>query len=175
MEFILKGKMKIGTLIFSLLMLLFLMGCDPFARSKTKFYNSTESINLSEEIVNSITINSTENEVIEAFGKPIEVSIVTNPKSKYLTYEGIEFGMIEDKVFRYYFNNKYQTAKGITMGDTKENVIQAYGDNFYERVESGLETIGYVDKDNMINLEFGFKENKAVVVIIERIEYPNKK
>ena len=154
-------------------MLLFLMGCDPFAKSKTEFYNNTESINLSEENVNSITLNSTENDVIGAFGKPIEVSDVTNPKSKYLTYEGIEFGIIEDKVIRYYFNNNYQTAKGITVGDTKENVIQAYGENFYERVESGLDKIGYFDKENMINLEIGFKENKTVVVIIEKIEYPN--
>ena len=58
------------------------------------------------------------------------------------------------------------------MGDTKENVIQAYGENFYERVESGLDTIGYFDKENMINLEIGFKENKIVLVMIEKIKYP---
>ena len=163
--------MKFGTLIFSLFMLLFLMGCDPFAKSKTEFYNSAESINLSEENINSITLNSTENDVIGAFGKPVEVSDDTNPKSKYLTYNGIEFGIIEDKVNRYYFNNNYQTAKGITVGDTKENVIQAYGENFYERVESGLDTIGYFDKENMISLEIGFKENKIVLVIIEKVGY----
>lgn len=166
--------MKFGTLIFSLFMLLFLMGCDPFDKSKTEFYNSTESSNLSEENVNSITLNSTENDVIGTFGKPAEVSDVTNPTSKYLTYDGIEFGIIEDKVNRYYFNNNYQTAKGITVGDTKENVIQAYGENFYERVESGLDTIGYFDKENMINLEIGFKENKIVLVIIEKIRYPKE-
>ena len=52
--------MKFGTLVFSLFMLLLLMGCDPFAKSKTEFYNSTESTNLSEENVNSITLNSTD-------------------------------------------------------------------------------------------------------------------
>lgn len=170
-----KSKMKFGTLIFSIFMLLFLMGCDPFSKSKTEFYNSTESINLSEENINSITLNSTENDVIGAFGKPIEVSHVTNPKSKYVTYEGIEFRIIENKVTRYNFNNNnYQTAKGITVGDTKESVIQVYGENFYERSESGLDTIGYFDKENMMNLEIGFKENKTVIVIIEKVEYPNK-
>lgn len=169
-----KSKIKFGTLIFSLFMLLFLMGCDPFAESKKEFYNSTESINLSEENVNSITLNSTENDVIGAFGKPVAVSKVTNPKSKYLTYDGIEFGIIEDKVNRFYFNNKYRTAKGITVGDTKEDVIQAYGENFYERVESGLDTIGYFDKENMINLEIGFKENKIALVIIEKVGYPKE-
>ncbi len=155
-------------------MLLFLMGCDPFTKNKSDFYNNTESINLSEENVNSITLNSTENDVIGAFGKPIEVKNGTNPKSKYLIYEGIEFEMIEDKVNRYYFNNNYQTARGITVGDTKESVIQAYGENFYERVESGLNTIGYFDKENMTNLEIGFKDNKTVILLIEKVESPNK-
>ena len=165
--------MKFGTLIFSLSMLLFLIGCDPMSKSKMEFYNSTESINLSEENISSIKINSTTNDVTGIFGKPDKVNIVTNPTSKYLIYEGIEFGIIEDKVFRYHFNNNYQTAKGITVSDTKENVIQAYGENFYERVESGLDTIGYFDKENMINLEIGFKENKTVVIIIEKVEFPN--
>lgn len=168
-----KSKTKFGVQIFSLFMLLFLMGCDPLAKSKTEFYNGMDSINLSEENVNSITLNSTTNDVIGAFGKPIEVNVVANPKSKYLVYEGIEFGIIEDKVISYYFSNNYQTVKGIKVGDTKENVIQAYGENFYERVESGLITIGYFDKENRINLEIGFKENKAVIITIEKVESPN--
>ncbi|MDW0118564.1 hypothetical protein QTL97_16680 [Sporosarcina thermotolerans] len=167
-----KSKMKYGTLVFSLFMLLLLMGCDPFAKSKTEFYDSTKSTNLSEESVNSVALNSTANDVTGAFGKPIEVNIVANPKSKYLVYEGIEFGIIEDKVISYYFNNNYQTTLGIKTGDTKENVIQAYGENFYERVESGLDTIGYFDKENMINLEIGFKENKIVLLMIKKIGYP---
>ncbi|MCG7344546.1 hypothetical protein MHZ92_10395 [Sporosarcina sp. ACRSL] len=167
-----KSKTKFGTLIFSLFMLLFVIGCDPFAKSKTDFYNSTESINLSEENVSSIKINSTTNDVTGTFGKPVKVNIETNPTSKYLIYEGIEFGIMEDKVFRYYFNNNYQTAKGITVSDTKEDVIQAYGEDFYERVESGLDIIGYFDKENMINLEIGFEENKAAVILLEKVELP---
>ena len=154
-------------------MLLFLIGCDAFSESKTEFYNSTESINLSEENISSIKIKSTTNDITGTFGKPVKVNIVTNPTSKHLIYEGIEFGIIDDKVFRYYFNNYYQTSKGITMSNTKEDVIQAYGKDFYERVESGLDTIGYFDKVNMINLEIGFKENKAVLITIEKVELPN--
>ena len=165
--------MKFGTLIFSLSMLLFLTGCDPMSKSKMEFYNSTESINLSEENINSIKINSTTNDVTGILGKPDKVNIGANPTSKYLIYEEIEFGIIEDKVFRYHFNNNYQTSKGITVSDTKEDVIQAYGEDFYERVESGLDIIGYFDKINMINLELGFKENKTVLLTIEKVELPN--
>ena len=166
--------LKFGTLIFSLSMLLFLTGCDPLSKSKMEFYNNTESINLSEENVSSIKINSTTNDVTGILGKPDKVNIVANPTSKYLIYEGIEFGMIDDKVFRYHFNNNYQTSKGITVSDTKEDVIQAYGEDFYERVESGLDIIGYFDKVNMINLELGFQENKTVLITIEKVELPNR-
>lgn len=163
-----KGKIKLGTLI---LMLLFLIGCDPFSKSKTEFYHTTKSISLSAENVNAITLDSTEKEVTRTFGKPVEVEEVTKPKSKYLIYNGIEFGVSEDKVFRYYINKKYQTAKGITVGDHEEKVIQAYGENYYERIEGGLHTIGYFDNENMINLEFAFRENRIVGVIMEKVGY----
>lgn len=150
-------------------MLLLLIGCDPFAKNNMEFYNTTKSINLSDENVNSITLNSIEKDVIRIFGNHVEIREVTKPISKYLIYNGIEFGIREDNVFRYYFNKTYQTAKGITVGDTKEKVIQAYGENYYERIEGGLDTIGYFDKENMINLEFGLKENKVIGVLIVKI------
>ena len=59
-------------------MLLLLIGCDPLSKSKMEFYNSTDSINLSEESMNSITLNSTTNDVTGVLGKPIKVGEYCN-------------------------------------------------------------------------------------------------
>ncbi|WP_075038395.1 hypothetical protein [Halobacillus dabanensis] len=70
---------------------LILIGCEPLAKETMDFYESTESIDLSGENINSISINSYENEVINTFGKPSEVEEIEDPKSKYLSYDGVEF------------------------------------------------------------------------------------
>lgn len=168
-------NLKISTVISIIITFLILIGCEPLAKETMDFYESTESIDLSEENINSISINSYENDVINTFGKPTEVEEIEDPKSKYLSYDGVEFGFVDDKVIRLFIrrtheNSKlYETAKEIKIGDTKEQVITEYGENYYERVESGLDTLGYFDKDNMINIEFGFNENKVIAVIIKKI------
>lgn len=156
-------------------MFLILIGCEPLAKGTMDFYESSESIDLSGENINSISINSNENDVINTFGNPTEVEEIENPISKYLSYDGLEFGLIDDKVIRLFIRRKhenskiYETVKEIKIGDTKKKVIKVYGENYYERVEGGLDTVGYFDKGNMINIEFGFYENKAVAVIIQKI------
>lgn len=172
---ILRINLKITTVSSTIIMFLVLIGCEPFAKETMDFYVSTESIDLSGENINSISINSYENDVINTFGKPTEVEEIENPKSKYLSYDGVEFGFVDEKVIRLFIrrtheNSKiYGTEKEIKIGDTKEQVIKEYGENYYERVESGLDTLGYFDKDNMINIEFGFNENKVITVIIKKI------
>ncbi|MBM7553947.1 hypothetical protein [Thalassobacillus pellis] len=168
-------NLKISTVISTIITFLILMGCEPLAKETMDFYESTESIDLSDENINSISINSYENDVINTFGKPTEVEEIRDPKSKYLSYDGVEFGFADAKVIRLFIrrtdeNSKiYETAKGIKIGDTKDQVIKEYGENYYERVESGLDTLGYFDKDNLINIEFGFNENKVIAVIIKKI------
>lgn len=171
-----KGKMKLGILIISSFMFVFmLIGCDPSSKNKMEFYESTDSVDLSKENVNTITLDSKENDVINTFGKPNEVKEIKNPLSKYFTYDGMEFGIIEGRVFRYYFTENYQTSKGITIGDSKEKVIKGYGEKYYERVESGINTVGYFDKENMINIEFGFDDNKVIGAVIEKFEWKDNK
>lgn len=162
---------KINLLSLSVLVFFTLQGCDPFVNEMKDFYQSTESINLSSENIKLISINSIENDVISVFGEPIEVEEITNPNSKYITYEGIEFGFIKDRVIRYFITDKYETANNIKVGDSKEKVFKEYGNNYYKRVESGLETVGYFDKNNLINIEFGFKENKVIAIIVQKINW----
>ncbi|WP_163969345.1 hypothetical protein [Oceanobacillus halotolerans] len=172
---ILRRILKISTIISTIIMFLILIGCEPLAKGTMDFYESTESIDLSGENINSISINSNKNDVINAFENPTDVEVIENPKSKYLSYDGIEFGFIEDRVIRLFIrrehkNSKiYETSKEIKIGDTKEKVIKEYGENYYERVQDGLDTVGYFDKDNMINVEFGFYKNKVIAVIIQKI------
>ncbi|MGG4166407.1 hypothetical protein ABEW00_02835 [Rossellomorea vietnamensis] len=162
---------KINLLSLSVLVFFSLQGCDPFANEMKDFYQSTESIDLSNENIKLISTNSIENDVISVFGEPNDVEEITSPKSKYITYEGIEFGFIEDKVIRYIITDKYETAYNIKIGDLKEKVFKEYGGKYYKRVESGLETVGYFDKNNLINIEFGFKENKVIAIIVQKINW----
>ncbi|MCA0983533.1 hypothetical protein LCL89_05630 [Halobacillus yeomjeoni] len=172
---ILRVNLKKSTVISTIIMFLFLIGCEPLAKDTMDFYKRTESVDLSGENINSISLNSTENDVINTFGKPTEIEEIEDPKSKYLSYDGVEFGFVEDKVIRLFIrrtheNSKiFETAKEIKTGDKKEQVIKEYGENYYERVESGLDTLGYFDKENMINIEFGFNESKVIAVIIKKI------
>ncbi|SEQ78769.1 hypothetical protein [Piscibacillus halophilus] len=158
------------TFLLCVLIIVILVGCDPLEKDIMNFYQSTESIDLSQENINSISISSNKNDILEAFGIPNQVEEVENPKSQYLIYDGIEFGLIEEKVNRYYIQENYETTKGIVIGDSKDRVIKEYGQNYYERVESNIETLGYFDKDHMINIEFGIHENKVVAVIVEKID-----
>ena len=145
---ILRVNLKTSTVISTIIMFLILIGCEPLAKETMDFYDSTESIDLSGENINSISINSYENDVIKTFGKPTEVEVIEDPKSKYLSYDGVEFGFVDDKVIRLFIrrtheNSKiYETAKEIKIGDTREQIIKEYGENYYERVESGLDTLG---------------------------------
>ncbi|SFJ31202.1 hypothetical protein SAMN04487936_101626 [Halobacillus dabanensis] len=167
--------MRINLKISTVIMFLILIGCDPLAKETMDFYESTESIDLSDENIHSISINSSEGDVINTFGKPNEVEKIEDTKSKYLSYDGVEFGVEDEEVIRFFIRRThesstiYQTAKEIKIGDTKEKVMKEYGENYYERVESGLDTVGYFDKGNRINIEFGFNENEVIAVIIEQI------
>ncbi|QFT90782.1 hypothetical protein FIU87_19230 [Bacillus sp. THAF10] len=157
-------------LLFTFILTLFLTGCDPFEKEAMDFYQTTKSTNLTREHVQSISIHSNENEIMTVFGKPDTTEEIQDPKSTYLIYDDIEFGLKESKVFRYHFQRNHETSKGIAIGDKKDKVIREYGQHYYERVEGGNETVGYFDKDNRLQIEFGFQEDRVVTVIMEELE-----
>ncbi len=63
-------------------------------------------------------------------------------------------------------SSKYTLSKGITIGNSKTDVMNAYGKNYYERTDTGANIIGYFDKVNNINIEFGMSDNKVNGIIV---------
>lgn len=155
-------------LILTLFLFLFVLisGCD---KNKMTFYENTKSINLSDENIKSITINSDLSEVKKVFGKPKKIETINSPSSKYYIFDDnkekgeLEFKIIKNKVERYLISdNEFKTSNGIAIGDSKENVIKAYGKNYYERTDTGSNIIGYFDKKNKLNLEFAMDKNNKI-------------
>ncbi|QAS51163.1 hypothetical protein [Halobacillus litoralis] len=162
-----KKHIKAALVILSSCIVLF--SCDPTTKDKMEFYQQTKSIDLSSEMIDSISIHSDKDTILATFGKPDNIEEISTPKSQYLSYDGFEFGLMESHVFRYYFNSNHQTTRKIKDGDTKEKVIEEYGRNYYEREESGLHMMGYFDKENEMNIEFGFQGNRVTAVMVESI------
>ncbi len=138
-----------------------------------EFYEGTKSVDLSNEDIKSIPLNSTENKVKDVLGKPDFVIKIENPKSNYYIYGkneknyDLEFRLVRGKVKSYLISSsKYTLSKGITIGNSKTDVMNAYGKNYYERTDTGANIIGYYDKVNNINIEFGMSDNKVNGIIV---------
>ena len=171
-----KNRVKFQLLSFFLFVLL-LVGCDPSAKDKMEFYDTALSIHLSDEKMESASINSRENEVKAVFGKPDFIDEIEKPKSTYYIYgknetnDDIDFLFVNGEVKRYFISSgKYSTSKGISEGSSKKDVIKAYGENFYERTDSGATIIGYFDKENKVNIEFGMSNDKVDGIIVTEIQ-----
>ncbi len=69
-----------------------------------EFYEGTKSVDLSNEDIKSIAINSSENKVKDVLGKPDFIIKIENPKSNYTIYGkneknyDLEFRLIGGKV-----------------------------------------------------------------------------
>lgn len=148
-----------------LLFSLFLSGCG--TKNKMDFYKETESTDLSNEAIETVSIGSNEKEVLSEFGEPDFLEEEKESKSTHLIYgKDLEFKIVEGIVERYLIiNKKYQTEKRINTGSSKEDVIDAYGDNYYERTDTGADVIGYFDKNNKINIEFSLDSNVVGILV----------
>ncbi|WP_312857265.1 hypothetical protein [Neobacillus endophyticus] len=168
------GKDRINLLLISsFFLILFLVGCDPSSNDKMELYNSTKSIDLSDENIKSIFINSTQDKITDVFGKPNFIEWIKQPKSSYYIFGendknyDVDFRLFNGKVTRYFISSdKYATNKGISKGDSKDEVIKAYGKNYYERIDTGSNIIGYLDKVKKISIEFGLNNNKVNGIIV---------
>jgi hypothetical protein len=162
-----KFHLAIGFVIISAFILM--TGYELSSNDKYDFYANVESTDLSEETVDSISLSSEKEVVLKRFGHPEKTHEISKPKTTYLIYKDIEFGLKNNKVFRYFFIENHSTFRGITAGDPSEKVIKTYGPNYYERTDTGADIIGYFDKQHNINIEFSFYENKVIGTIIEKI------
>ncbi|WP_443128580.1 hypothetical protein [Gracilibacillus sp. D59] len=156
-----------------LFFLIFLVGCDLTSKEMTEFYDQTPSVDLAEEAIKSVSINSDENKVIEVFGKPNFIETIQRPKSRYYIYGKdkteyhVGFRLANGEVKRYsILSSEFTTSKGIGKGDSKQDVLQAYGKNYYEREETGANIIGYIDKVHKINIEFGMSGDQVNGIIV---------
>jgi hypothetical protein len=162
-----KFHKAIGFVMISAFILM--TGYELSVNDKFDFYEHVESTNLSGETVNSISLSAKKEVVLKRFGHPEKTHEISKPKSTYLVYKDIEFGLKNNEVFRYFFKEHHSTSRGITAGDPSEKVIETYGPNYYERTDTGADIIGYFDKQLNINIEFSFYENKLTGTIIEKI------
>lgn len=152
-----------------------LVGCDLMGQNKNNFYDTTKSIDLSKENINSISFQSTFDDVKREFGEPTEIQQIKKPPYYYIVYkdkngdELLDVRFVDDKVQRYMVStNSLYTASGITVGSSKKDVIEEYGDTFYERTETGVNVIGYFDKENKINIEFILTEETVTTIIVSK-------
>ncbi|WP_175989190.1 DUF4309 domain-containing protein [Bacillus sp. Marseille-Q1617] len=162
-----KFHMAVGFVIISAFILM--TGYELGANDKYDFYSNVESTDLSGEMVNSISLSSKKEDVLKRFGLPEKTHQISKPKTTFLVYKDIQFGLKNNEVFRYFFSDNHSTSERITAGDPSEKVIETYGSNYYERTDTGAEIIGYFDKQHHINIEFSFYENKVIGTIIEKI------
>jgi hypothetical protein len=154
----------------------FLMtGCDISPKNKVPNPVQTISTSLTGENIHSITLDSSEIDVIKAFGKPASVDVTEKPKAKYLNYvhtknDGkLVFCIINNKVERYNFSDKrYRTSRGITIGNTVEDVKKAYGKNYVERTDTDGRVMLFVDKKHKESIEFILDKGKVKNILFQK-------
>lgn len=56
------------------------------------------------------------------------------------------------------------TRKGIRVGVPIQKVKDVYGENFYSIVEQGMDVIGYIDRENQVNIQFWHYEGHVIEI-----------
>jgi hypothetical protein len=150
-------------------------GCDLSPAHKVPNPVQTKSTSLTGEHVQSVTLDSSEQDVIKAFGKPESVDVTDKPKGKYLNYapdkkEGkLVFFIVNNKVERYIFSDKrFKTLKGIKIGSTTDEVKKAYGENYVERTDTSGRIIMFVDKKHKESIEFTLDKGKVISILLQK-------
>lgn len=144
-------------------------GFEMNVNDQEKLYENLKSTDLSGENINSVSLSSKEETVFEHFGEPKKIHEISSPKTEYIIYNDIEFGLKNNKVFRYFFTGNHRTSKGIGMGDSSNQVIETYGEDYYVRTDTGADIIGYIDKQHGVSIEFSFHEYELTGVILKKI------
>ncbi|EIT86242.1 hypothetical protein A374_06571 [Fictibacillus macauensis ZFHKF-1] len=139
----------------------------------------TRSTDLSHEATDGVTLhdNIHSHSFVKRFGKPIEQ--ISNENYDYFDWKnGLETASVTEgkhkgDIMRIIitgsegdpYGNALQTKKGIKLGDTLQQVIQRYGDRYYKGKESGLTSIGYIDRDSGRTIEFRCEEGERITEI----------
>jgi hypothetical protein len=116
--------------------------------------------------MNSVSLSSHEEAVIKSFGVPENVHEISSPKTKYLVYKDMKSVW---KLMRFSVISSQGTIvppKESLKGDSRVKVMKTYGPNYYERTDTSSDIIGYLDKQQGINIEFSFHRNNLVGIIL---------
>ncbi|WZX99204.1 membrane lipoprotein lipid attachment site-containing protein [Bacillus sp. FSL W7-1360] len=165
-----------------LVMAIILSGCG--TTSQLNFYDETLSTDLSDENLLGVSLDMSEDILLEKVGKPDFENSVEDPPTTYLIYgsseDEYEFEfMIDDqnkRVKRYFIRQEgYETARNIEVGSSVTELIAAYGDSYYEREDTGSQVIGFFDKENQVNMEFSTSDNVVLSYIVIDTEMLQKR
>ncbi|WP_373598650.1 hypothetical protein [Paraclostridium bifermentans] len=172
-----KNIIKLGIVLGILLIaVLWIMGVIP-PDSRSYHHTVTKSTDLSNENVDGLYLGDRFNseKVISKYGEMHIKSSDVDDYDYYCLSKNIEVATKKDdyNIVRFCVNNetlktKMKTEKGVSFGDSKEKVIKLYGENYYNRIEQGLDIIGYVDKEQDCSIEFWLSEEGVCYI---RLDY----
>lgn len=172
-----KNIIKLVIVLGILLMIgLWIMGAIP-PDSRSYHHTFTKSTDLSNENIDGLYLGERFNseKVKSKYGEIHMQSSNIDDYNYYCLNKNIEVATKKDdhKIIRFCVNNetlktKMKTEKGVSFGDSKEEVINLYGEDYYNRIEQGLDIIGYVDKEQDWSIEFWLSEEGVCYI---RLDY----
>lgn len=86
-----------------------------------------------------------------------------------LEFDDILIGIseAEEIIYMRTESSNMPTKEGIQVGDQINDIYEEYGENYYQNSEMGLDdSINYVDRDLRIHLQFSFKNEKIVQIVL---------
>lgn len=148
-----------------------LTGCDGTVQEEEML--SAKSINLSKEKIDEVSVGASLSE-IENEQKLVMYSENHYYKENrnYDQYMNENIGVSVDRETKeilsisiFEHNKKSKTSRGVKIGDDLKIIKETYGERYfiYFDREQGLTTVGYVDHENDLCLEFTFIENQEKV------------
>ena len=164
------------TLVKNIVLYLFLWLLVACSATNTVEMDGVASVNLTNLAVNNISIRANEEDILKVFGEPDHIEQIENPKSFIYIYGrnkdeyDLDVRTVNGKVSRFFIaSNMYELNNDITVGDSLENVMKSFGEDYYRRTDTGSQIVGYIDKENGINIEFGIVDNKIKGIIVKKI------
>lgn len=167
--------MKKLILIFGIMLLL--ISCsreDSVTSSPLDFSETVQSTDLSLETGGLRTFHSSEQEIIEQQGEPLQRGVIGRNEilkggEVVLEYKGYQYVLAKDKVVSYSLKSGQVTAKQVEIGDNASRIAELYGQNYYTREQDGSVIQGYLDKENDRVIEFILNQNKVMMVLVTEL------
>ena len=160
-------KLNFTILLTFISILLLLVSCAQ--RERSYYFKDTKSIDLSKEEIEKIQLNNEINdEFIQKHGDLNYQKDLKNDSYNYYRIKGliIAADKKENIITKIMFTkDNTRTSRGIHLNDSIDKVKDLYGDSYYNRVEQGMNIIGYIDTEAKLTLEFWYDNDKKIQMI----------